>query len=248
MLSVIVPTYNEGENVGPLLERIERALGDRPYDYEVVVVDDDSPDGTWRRAAEYADRYPVTAVRRLEEQGLATAVVRGIEEASSDRIAVMDADLQHPPEALPEFVDRLRDGADVVVGSRKAPGGSYGDFGPGRRIVSAAATLLARIAVPELRAVDDVQSGFFAFRRDVVEGRPLSPSGYKILIEILAVGSYAEVAEVGYAFDDRRAGESNLDAGVASAYLRHLADLRRRRTTSERPSPSTTEPSVGESV
>lgn len=247
MLSVIVPTYNERKNVGPLLERIEGALGDQPYDYEVIVVDDDSPDGTWQRAADYADRYPVTAIRRLEEQGLATAVVRGIEEASYDRIAVMDADLQHPPETLPAFVDRLRDGADVVVGSREAPGGSYGDFGPGRRLVSAAATLLARIAVPDLRAVDDVQSGFFAFRRGVVEGCSLSPSGYKILIEILAVGSYAEVEEVGYAFDDRRAGESNLDAGVAAEYLRHLADLRRRRT-SDSPSRSTTETSIGESA
>lgn len=247
MISVIVPTYDEKENVGPLLERIDGALGDRSYPYEVIVVDDDSPDGTWRRAAAHAERYPVTAIRRLDEQGLATAVVRGIEGASYDRIAVMDADLQHPPEVLPTFVDRLRGGADVVVGSREAPDGSYGDFGPGRRLVSAAATLLARLAVPELRAIEDVQSGFFAFRRGVVEGCTLSPSGYKILIEILAVGSYAEVEEVGYAFDDRHAGESNLDAGVVAEYLRHLVDLRYRRTSTG-PSRATTETPIGESA
>ncbi|MFB6218002.1 MAG: polyprenol monophosphomannose synthase, partial [Halobacteriaceae archaeon] len=173
-LSVIVPTYNERENIGPLLERIDATLDS---EYEVVVVDDDSPDGTWEVAREHADEYPVRVVRRREESGLATAVVRGIEEATYDVLVVMDADLQHPPETIPDLLAALEDGADIAVGSRLVEGGGMPDFGPHRRLISYGANLVARILLREVRGVRDLQSGFFAFRRSVVWGADLAPRG-----------------------------------------------------------------------
>jgi dolichol-phosphate mannosyltransferase len=224
-VSIVVPTYDEAANLPPLLERIDRAMGER--DYEVVVVDDDSPDRTWEVARNHADAYPVTAVRRTTERGLATAVVEGFERAGGDVLAVMDADLQHPPEKLPALIDPVLQGTtDLVVGSRLVETGSFGDFGLLRQIDTHGANALAKVLFPGLWFVSDIQSGFFALHRDVIDGVELAPRGYKIMLEILVRGDYETVSEVGYRFRDRKSGESNLDLGTMLAYLRHLAELR----------------------
>lgn len=223
--TIVVPTYNEADNLPALLERIDEALGDRPGGYEVVVVDDNSPDGTWQTAEQLGEDYPVRVIRRRGESGLSTAVIEGFGAAHADHIVVMDADLQHPPERLPDLLDALDEGADMVVGSRHAEEGSMGSFGPFRRLVSWIADAMARTLLPDVRGVTDLQSGFFGLHRSVVEDADLDPIGYKILLEVLVHGDADTVVEVGYTFGERRAGESKLDAGNVVAYLRHLVRL-----------------------
>lgn len=224
---MVVPTYNERDNIGPLLERIEGAL--RGLDFEVVVVDDDSPDGTWRLAEELArTKYPwLRVVRRVGERGLASAVVEGFRLARGRFVAVMDADLQHPPEVLPRLLDAARRGADVVVASRYAPGGGVRGWSKLRLLMSRVATLLAHMLVPESKLTSDPLSGFFLVRRDVVSSciARLRPRGYKILLEILARCGPVRVAEVAYTFERRARGESKLGASTVLSYLLQLLEL-----------------------
>lgn len=223
-LSVILPTYNESENIRRVLERIDRALDGMRY--EAIVVDDGN-DGTDRIVAEIAQSSPhIRLIHRDGRRGLATAVVEGIEAARGEVVCVLDADLQHPPETLPVMVDALeRTGADLVVASRYIPGGRYDTFTAMRRLTSRVATTLARLALHRARLASDPLSGFFAFRRQAVEGIALRPLGYKILLEILARGRIARVAEVPYAFDARTAGQSKLTMRQNLEYLRHLSRL-----------------------
>lgn len=225
MISVVVPTYNERDNVPQLVERLDQVLAKRKGGYEVLVVDDDSPDRTWEVAEQLGEDYPVRSIRRTDERGLATAVLRGAREARGDVVLVMDADLQHPPAKVPELADAVEDGADVAVGSRFVEGGGTGDFGPLRRLLSHGADLIARTLFRRARGVEDIQSGFFAFRPHVVEDVDLDPQGYKILLEILVVGDYDDVVEVGYVFGEREHGESNLGFGEMFDYLHHIASL-----------------------
>lgn len=229
-VSIVVPTYNERDNVGLLIERIDAALTSAGYRYEIVIVDDDSPDNTWQVAGNYVAEYPVTVIRRCDETSLATAVLRGFDEASEDTLAVMDCDLQHPPEQLPALLDAFSadEETDLVIGSRIADGGSFGDAGRIQVTQTYVANALSWLLFPETRAVRDVQSGFFVIHRQIIDRVPLAPRGYKILLELLVMGEYGSVREVGYAFDERRNGESNLDMAVIAEYLVHLASLWRR--------------------
>jgi dolichol-phosphate mannosyltransferase len=223
-LSVVIPTYNEAANVGPLLAALRQALGGIPAEF--VVVDDDSQDGT-RDAALAADPQAKVVVRK-GEKGLATAVVRGIREASGTYVAVMDADFQHPPEAVVRMLEKaLDDDCDLVVGSRYAAGGSVGGFGPARRLISWGAGTIGRLALPPVRKfrLTDPMSGLFLVRRDKVDPDALRPTGYKILLEVLGRSRLDRVAEVGYVFQDRRGGESKLGAGVMGQYLAHAVRL-----------------------
>lgn len=222
--SIIVPTYNEKENIPELFKRINSAI--KPdSEYEIIVVDDDSPDETWRIASEYSDQYPVTVMRRKEEKGLATAVIRGIEEASYEIVVVMDADFQHPPEKIPELVSRVEEGADISIGSRYVEGGSLGDFGFFRKMISRGADFIAKTIFRDIRDVSDIQTGFFTLRKKILDGVELDPTGYKILLEILVQGEYNRVEEVGYEFEKRKEGESKLGVGTVFSYLRHLIGL-----------------------
>ncbi|ASJ10397.1 dolichol monophosphate mannose synthase [Thermococcus sp. P6] len=224
-ISVIVPTYNERENLEELFERIDRAL--RGYDYEIVVVDDDSPDGTWKFATGLSDRYPVKVIRRTREKGLSSAVIRGFREAEGDVFVVMDADLQHPPEVIPELLRAIEGGADIAVASRYVPGGGVKNWYWYRRLISRGAIMIGRLALPKIRNVRDPVSGFFALRREVVENVDLNPVGFKILLEILIKGNYGKVAEVPFTFGLRKAGESKLGTGTIFNYLRHIYRLMR---------------------
>lgn len=224
-LSVVVPTYNERKNIKRLIDRCLGAFPETPV--EIVVVDDDSPDGTWRLVEDaYGEAEQVTVVRRTEESGLATAVCRGFEEADGERYAVIDADLQHPPERLNDLLEALnRPGTDVAVGSRYVEGGDIANWATRRRVVSKGAIGLAKVAVPSAWDVADPMSGFFAVEADVVDGVDLQPKGYKILLEILAVCDYEGVTEVPYVFTDRDYGESNLDGEQYLRFLEHLGTV-----------------------
>ena len=220
VLSIIVPTYNEAETIGRLVGRISGALAG--LDHELVFVDD-STDGTDKILAEMARRAPrLRVVHRASRTGLASAVVDGIALARGDVLSVLDADLQHPPEVLPALVRAIQDtGADLAIGSRYIPGGGS-EFTLPRRVISRGAIALAQILLRRARSVSDPVSGFFAFRRRVVEGVALRPLGYKILLEILVRGRISRVVDVPYHFEARPAGQSKLTMAQNWAYLRHL--------------------------
>ena len=223
MLSVVVPTYNEAGSLPKLAERLHAALVG--VDWELVVVDDGSPDGTADVAAALAPRIPVRVVRRAGKAGLASAVVAGFEAARGDVLLVMDADLSHPPEVVPALLDAIEHGADLAVGSRYVKGGGVMDWPLKRRAVSRVACLMGNLLVP----VRDATSGFFALRRSVVDGVKLNPIGFKIGFEVIARGRYKKVVEVPYTFRDRELGASKFGRREIVQYVAQLGQVTRDR-------------------
>jgi dolichol-phosphate mannosyltransferase len=226
-ISVIIPTYNESDNIASLLERIEGTLSNR--EYEVLFVDDNSSDGTAEIARSLSSRYPVRVIVRPDERGLASAVVEGLKWAEGRVAAVIDADLQHPPEVLAGLVNALEAGADIAVASRYVAGGGCQDWGMLRKIMSKGAVFLCHLLLPATRGVKDPMSGFFMLDLKGVEGADLMPTGYKILLEILMMGRFSNVVEVPYIFKTRMRGESKLDLRQQMEYLRHIYSLMRRK-------------------
>jgi dolichol-phosphate mannosyltransferase len=226
IISVVIPTYNEKENITPLIERIHKALSN--HKYEIVIVDDNSQDGTIEIAKGLTSRYPVKLYVRTKEKGLATAVIHGIKQASGNIIGVMDADLQHPPEVLPRLSDAMENGADMVFASRYIKGGGCPNWGLFRRITSKVALMVSHILLPSSRRVKDTMSGFFMFRRKNVDPDKLKPIGYKIALEIMLVGSFKNVVEVPFIFEERSAGQSKLNARQQVDYLKHIFSLMSR--------------------
>ena len=222
-LSLIVPTYCEGQNIATLIERVHKALSQDSY--ELIVVDDNSPDGTSELAQSLSKDYPVRVIVRKNERGLASAVVHGFKQASGEILGVIDADLQHPPEVLPELLVGIRSGAEVAIASRYVKGGGSEGWSMTRKIISRASKVLAALLLPSIRRIKDPLSGFFLLRREVIEGVELSPTGYKILLEVIVKGKAGEIAEVPYIFREREKGESNLNAGEGMDYLKHLYRL-----------------------
>jgi dolichol-phosphate mannosyltransferase len=222
-LSLIAPTYNEKENIIPLVERVHKALS--TYNYELIVVDDNSPDGTSDIARSLSSRYPVRVIVRTNERGLASAVVAGFNEAKGEILGVIDADLQHPPEAIPPLIDSIRAGADVSIGSRYVEGGGIEGWGASRKIISRGATNIARIALSSARRAKDPLSGFFLFRNEIIEGTTLTPKGYKILLEVLVKGNAVNVSEIPYTFKERERGESNLTIREELNFVEHVIRL-----------------------
>jgi len=225
MISIVVPTYKEAPNIRPLTERIAAALADGPGEYEIVIVDDDSRDGTDAVVAELAgESHPVRLITRTKHRGLSSAVLRGFREARGEWLVCMDADLSHPPESIPALLARVADdGCDMAIGSRYVPGGGADDtWGFGRRLNSKVATLLAR---PFTR-VKDPMSGFFCLSRTVLDrARPLNPIGYKIGLEIIVKADCRNVGEAPIHFAQRKRGQSKLTLREQFNYLRHLKAL-----------------------
>jgi len=224
--SILIPTYNEHDNIAPLLERIAGAIPGN--DYEVVFVDDDSRDGTSELINTFSSKYPARVVVRKDKKGLASAVVDGFGMVSTDTVVVMDADLQHPPEVIPVLIKAIREGAEIAVASRYIPGGGTAGWSKTRKLISSGAIMLAHILLPQSRKVKDPMSGFFAFKRGVISGVTLAPIGYKILLEMLVVGKASKVTEVPFMFQLREKGESKLNASQEIEYLKHLFSLMRR--------------------
>ena len=231
-LSMVIPTYNERENLIPLVESIHRALPDLVY--ELIVVDDDSPDGTAELAQTLAQQYPIKVVRRKNERGLATAVVEGFRQAIGKILGVIDADLQHPPELIPDLLREIHGGADIAIATRYIEGGSTGGWSLGRKIVSRGAKGLAYVLLPATRKIKDPLSGFFLLKREVIDGVKLMPTGYKILLEVLVRGKAHEVVAVPYTFGERERGTSKLSFREELGYLRHLWQLSEARTEATR--------------
>lgn len=220
-LSIIIPTYNERDNLASLARRIFAAVD--PANAELLIVDDDSPDGTADEAARLAASYPIRCLVRRRQRGLATAVIAGIREARGEIVVVMDADLSHPPERIPALVDALRDErVQIAVGSRFVPGGKVDLYWPlHRRVISRVGRWLAR----PLTTVADIASGFFALRRRDVNPDILRPVGYKILLEIVVRHGWRRIVELPITFTDRAAGQTKLNLAEQWRYLRHLARL-----------------------
>ncbi len=229
MISVVIPTYNEAEVIQQTLRRAARALKNSEEEFELIVVDDASADGTAELAESLAGELPVRVLRRSGRLGLATAVIAGWELARGDVLGVMDADLQHPPEVLTDLARALgKPTVDLVVATRYTAGGGTSSWSLLRRFISWGATHLAGSVLPwTLGAVHDPMSGMFFVRSSALQGAQLDPVGYKILLEVLAKAHYREMAEVPYVFAERGQGSSKLGAGQYLEYLAHLVRLAR---------------------
>ncbi|MHC4982743.1 MAG: glycosyltransferase [Planctomycetota bacterium] len=224
-VTVVVPTYKEAQNVRPLVAELARALAEREGGYEVIFVDDDSRDGICREVEVLsADGFPARLITRLGERGLSTAVLRGFDEAAGRILVCMDADLSHPPAAIPEMLRSLEDSEiDMALGSRYVPGASTEEgWGLFRWLNSKVATLLAR----PFTKVRDPMSGFFAIRRETYDkAGDLDPVGYKIGLELLVRCNCRNVREIPIRFSKRRAGASKLTLGQQWNYIKHLKRL-----------------------
>lgn len=227
--SLVIPTYNEGKNIKAIVTLLSHLLDEAlPGDYELIVVDDDSADRTWELAQAMTSNYPqLRVLRRQDERGLSTAVIRGWQVSTGQVLGVIDGDLQHPPEILLQLLTAIGEGADLAVASRHVEGGGVSAWNLTRRILSRGAQILGLTILPAVVGrVSDPMSGYFLLRRSAIAGRTLNPLGYKILIEAIARGDINRIIEVGYVFRERRKGQSKVTWRQYVDYLRHLLRLR----------------------
>ncbi len=226
--SIIVPTYREVANIRPLTERVFAALRCSHREGELILVDDNSGDGTEQAVDALKSEYAVRLIVRTSERGLSSAVLEGFQAAKHDLLVVMDADLQHPPETIPAMLERLESNdCDFVVGTRYAAGASLArEWSWHRRIISRMGTLLAAPLAP----LSDPMSGFFALRRATwKQAERLNPVGYKIGLELYVKSRCRRPAEVPIVFAERAAGESKYGVREMVRFIRHLLRLYRFR-------------------
>ena len=229
LFSLIIPTFNEAKNVAKIVQQLSNLLDEIvPGAYELIVVDDNSPDGTWKIAEDLIPLYPqLRVMRRVEEKGLSTAVIRGWQVARGEVLGVIDADLQHPPELLAKLWGEVQRGGDMAIASRHVEGGGVSDWSVIRRFLSRGAQTLGLLILPEvIGRVTDPMSGYFLIRRKCIAGREMSPVGYKIQVEVLGRGRVPWIGEVGYVFQERQEGESKVTWKQYVDYIRHLIRLR----------------------
>lgn len=225
---MIIPTFNEFENVGLITTKIRESLSVSEKTFEIWFIDD-STDNTQKRLDELSKTYTeVHYIHRDCKSGLATAVVEGFSHSSGTYIVVMDADLQHPPELLPKILETLDKGTEVVIPSRFIDGGSDGGLNNLRKLVSWTARVIGRLTIQRLRNISDCTGGYFGINRKVIEGVTLDPIGWKILMEVLVQGNYSTVHEVPYKFVQRSVGESKMSLQEQWNYLRHVVRMVRR--------------------
>ncbi len=222
-ITLVIPTYNEAGNIPILVEKVFKIFSDEKLDGHIIIVDDDSPDQTWKVAENLKDKFPnLEVLRRQDKKGLSSAVLDGFALANTEIVGVMDADLSHPPEKISELVLPIIKGeADFTLGSRYIDQGGTENWPLRRKISSKIATL----AVLGLTKVKDPMSGFFFLKREVIKNVKLSPKGFKIGLEILVRGNCENVIEVPIVFRDRKYGESKLSSNVIVDYLFHVSKL-----------------------
>jgi dolichol-phosphate mannosyltransferase len=222
--SIVIPTYNEAAGIGKLLAALDAIFRAHLLDGEIIVVDDNSPDGTGRIVDELSQHLPVRCLHRTGKLGLSSAVIDGWEVARSESVVLgaMDADFSHDVSALPKMVGALESGDyGLAVGSRYVAGGGIANWPARRVITSRVACWLAR----PLTRVKDVTSGYFLVRRDALAGVELDPIGFKIGLEVIAKARYGAAIEIPYVFTDRVAGESKLNQREIFNYLKQLTRL-----------------------
>jgi dolichol-phosphate mannosyltransferase len=225
-LALVIPTLNEAENIGGLLQHVRSVLDPVGIPYEILVVDDDSGDGTGDVVSAIAKLDPrVRLLVRKGQRGLSGAILHGWQNTDAAILGVMDADLQHPPELLPQLVAGIRAGHDLVIGSRYTPGGDLGKWNPMRKFLSAAAVWVTwPLQKRKLRAKDPM-SGFFLVRRSCIDRVHFQQSGFKLLLEVLVCGRIGSVEEVPFAFGSRYRGASKAGFKVGWDYARLLVRL-----------------------
>ncbi|MEM3984023.1 MAG: polyprenol monophosphomannose synthase [Sulfolobales archaeon] len=223
-LAVIIPTYNEAENIPMIFERCFSSLAG--LDFELVVVDDNSPDGTADVAERLGAAYGnVKVIRRPSKAGLASAVLDGIRATNAEVVAVIDADLQHPPELLPIMYSMIIRGYDVVIASRYVVKGCIEDWSFTREIMSRIAIAIAHLLFPKTRKVKDINSGYFMVKRNLINDIKIIPISFKILLAILvSINNYNKVLEIPYIFSKRKHGVSKLNF---SEIIKYLVDITR---------------------
>jgi dolichol-phosphate mannosyltransferase len=245
-LSIIIPTYNESQNILDLLVSIKTILCDS-FCTEIIVVDDNSPDKTGMLVEDYSKNYTnsgalaqqqydinldrsyqssnfsIKVIHRPRKAGLISAILEGISSSNGQYILVMDADFSHSPEMIPTMVHELGSSdIDIVVASRYANGGSIVGWSLKRKVISKGAVKIAKYVLPISKEVKDPMSGFFALKRPVLRHIAIDSAGYKILLEILVKSKDAKVKEVPYTFADRKAGKSKLDNHVILDYIKSV--------------------------
>ena len=227
-LGLVIPTLNEEENIGAVLDRVRSNLNGLQIDYELLVVDDDSTDETGAVVREYSrSDSRIRLLVRKGCRGLAGAVIYGWDHSDVNLLGVMDADLQHPPELLPALVTAIQHGHDIAIASRYAEGNGIAGWNPLRRAISKISTwITVPLQKPGLR-VRDPLSGFFMLRRSCITGVRLQPEGFKLLLEILVRGNIRSAAEIPYRFGLRHAGKSKANLRVGLDYLQLLGRLSR---------------------
>ena len=225
-LALVIPTLCEAENICSLLDHVRSILDPLGVPYELLVVDDDSCDGTAEVVKAIAELDPrVRLLVRKGERGLSGAILHGWQRTDAAVLGVMDADLQHPPELLPHLLSGIRDGRDLVIGSRYPAGGDLGHWNPIRKLLSSTAVWFTwPLQRNHLRAKDPM-SGFFMVRRAAVKNIDFQRTGFKLLLEILVRARLTTFAEIPFAFGERFRGASKANARVGWDYARLLARL-----------------------
>ncbi|WP_048149743.1 glycosyltransferase [Methanolacinia paynteri] len=223
-ISVIIPTFNEAENIENIIRAVSGILTDKNITGEILVVDDDSGDGTKDIVRRLQDSISgLNFIIREEDHGLSQSVVEGFEKAQADIIQVIDADFSHPPQLIPDFYKSIKeDGFDIVIGSRYMKGGDIKNWPVKRRIISLGATAFGRVLFPE---ITDPVSGFFAIKKEVIANARMKPRGYKILMEVLGKGTWEKAKEIPFIFKDREEGESKLKLSTMIDYILQCTDI-----------------------
>lgn len=222
LVSILIPTYNESENIAGIIEHIGRVLYGRRIGYEILVIDDASTDNTVQAAQMALGRNGRVIRRVADRKSLSLSVLQGIREATGDIIVVMDADGSHPAELIPQFVRAMDEGYDLVVASRYVKGGRIENLTLIRRIISKFACLLGR----SVTGIRDNTSGFFCIRKKILEGVKLAPCGFKIGLEIFSKANIDNnYQEIPYIFTNRKRGRSKLSIIHAVQYLGQVLGL-----------------------
>ncbi len=230
-VSIIIPTYNESENIIQVLKSIGEHI---PKDIatEAIVVDDNSPDGTGKVVEDYINDaqnktgYTIGVIHRKTKSGLSSAILDGIQHSSGETVVVMDSDFSHPPKIIPQLIEEMENSkCDIVIASRFVPGGGIDGWSTKRKLISKTATGIAKAGLGVNES--DPMSGFFAFKRKILEGIKFDAIGYKMLLEILVKTKDAKVKEIPYTFTNRMYGSSKLDSSTMLDYVKSVWRLYR---------------------
>ena len=226
--SLVIPTLNEAGNIALALDRAVTALKEVALPWEILVVDDASSDGTQQIVERYHDLEPrVRLINRSGQRGLAGAITYGWAHTDADIVGVMDADLQHPPELLTLLLDEISNGRDLAIASRYVKSGSTDNWNRGRQLLSHLAIVVSRPFQRQASRIKDPMSGFFLLRRECIAGLEFQPTGFKLLLEILAKGRIKSVAEVPFKFASRHSGASKANTMTGIHYFTLLYKLSR---------------------